>query len=78
MTTKPKLITYTPALCNHLDNLKLSWQAQKEIAINRIEECATDQDEDGCKIAQVDLSVATLALAKVMEHLAKANEEWTR
>lgn len=71
-------LTYTPTLCCHLDNLRRSYAAQADMARNRVKECNISGDSEGVKIAQVDLTLATIGLAKVEEHLILANREWTR
>ena len=72
-----RTITYTPALCQHLEDLRRSYAVAIDLSRHRIEECQAVQDEDGVKIAQIDLTLASQGLNKVVDHLSRANREWT-
>ena len=73
-----RTLTYTPALCAHLEDLRRSYTVAIDLCRHRIEECEGVQDSDGVKVAQVDQALASMALDRVMQHLALANKEWTR
>ena len=66
-------LTYTPAVFDHLEALRRSYEAQRDSAMHRLEECEADGDSDGVRIAQIDLTLATIGLAKVVKHLSRAN-----
>jgi len=67
--------TYTPAVFNHLESLRRSYEAQRDIAMNRLEECNAEGDTDGVKIAQVDLNLALRSLLVVNDQLWEAQRE---
>ena len=46
-----RTLTYTPALCAHLDDLRRSCAAQVDIGRNRLEKCEQVNDEGGIKIS---------------------------
>lgn len=72
-----RTLTYTPALCSHLEDFRRSLEAQRELARNRLEGHAAVGDEDGVKIEQINLTLAGQGLNTVQQHLWRANREWT-
>lgn len=68
-------MTYTPAVFDHLESLRRSYAAQRDMAINRLEECNAEGDQDGVKIAQVDLNLALRSLLVVNDQIYAAQRE---
>ena len=68
-------LTYTPAVFDHLEALRRSYEAQRDSAINRLEECEAEGDSDGVKIAQLDAALALRGLLHVNNHLFRAQRE---
>ena len=67
--------TYTPAVFDHLESLRRSYEAQRDSAMHRLEECNAEGDSDGVKIANVDLVLALRGLLHVNDHLWAAQRE---
>lgn len=69
------LPTYTPAVFDHLLSLCRSYEAQRDIALHRLEECEAEGDADGVKISQLDAALAMRGLLHVNDHLFRAQQE---
>ena len=67
--------TYTPAVFDHLESLRCSYEAQRDIALHRLEECNVEGDSDGVHIAQLDMPLAMRGLLHVNDHLYRAQRE---
>ena len=67
--------SYPPAVFNHLECLRRSYKVQRDIAMNRLRACEDDQDEEGAKIAELDVSLALHGLRYVSYHLHLAQAE---
>ncbi len=67
--------TYTPAVFDHLESLRRSFEAQRDIALLRIEQCNAEGDSDGVKIAQIDSNLALRSLLVVRDQIFAAQRE---
>ncbi len=63
---------------SHLESLRRSYEAQRDLALHRLEECNAELAEDGVKVAQVDVSLAMRGLLHVNDHLWAAQREMVK